>query len=252
MATYPEHGDDLRSLMRAADRALYAAKDLGKDRTAIYSAEVARVLARASGSQGGDLQLAPLMSLAEALDVRDTGNAVHSRTVGRYSRMMAVELGLSPERVERVRVAGVLHDVGKIGVSDPLLVKMGPLGDEDWKELRTHPEIGAQLLSRPELADLRSWVLAHHERPDGDGLPARPRRRRHPARGADPRGGRRLRGDDPRSGLPRGARGARRRARSCAPAPARQFDRNVVDAFLVALDRERKEELQLPAATVTK
>ena len=82
--------------MRAADRALYAAKDLGKDRTAIYSPEVARVLARASGSQGGDLQLAPLMSLAEALDVRDTGNAVHSRTVGRYARITAVELGLTP------------------------------------------------------------------------------------------------------------------------------------------------------------
>ena len=126
VATYPEHGEDLRALMRAADRALYAAKDLGKDRTAIYSAEVARVLARASGSQGGDLQLAPLMSLAEALDVRDTGNAVHSRTVGRYARLMAVELGLSAERVERVRVAGVLHDVGKIGVSDPVLVKTGP------------------------------------------------------------------------------------------------------------------------------
>ena len=109
------------------------------------------------------------MSLAEALDVRDTGNAAHSRTVGRYSRMMAVELGLTPERVERVRVAGVLHDVGKIGVSDPLLVKTGPLSDEDWKELRTHPEIGAQLLSRPELADLRSV---------GPGPPRAPRRDR--------------------------------------------------------------------------
>ena len=130
------------------------------------------MLARASGSQGGDLQLAPLMSLAEALDVRDTGNAVHSRTVGRYARITAVELGLNAERVERVRVAGVLHDVGKIGVSDPVLVKTGPLGEEDWRELRTHPEIGAQLLSRPELADLRAWVLAHHERPDGTGYPA--------------------------------------------------------------------------------
>ena len=65
----------------------------------------------------------------------------------------------------------MLHDVGKIGVSDPLLVKIGPLGDEDWKELRTHPEIGAQLLSRPELADLREWILAHHERLDGSGYP---------------------------------------------------------------------------------
>ena len=219
VATQPEHGDDLRSLLRAADRALYAAKDLGKDRTAIFSAEVARVLARASGSQSGDLHLAPLMALAEALDVRDHGNAAHSRTVGLYSRMMAVELGLSPERVERVRAAGVLHDVGKIGVSDPLLVKIGPLGDEDWKELRTHPEIGAQLLSRPELADLRGWVLAHHEWLDGSRVPVRPGRGRHSARGEDPRRGGLVRGHDPQPGLPAGprrgggARGAARRLR---------------------------------------
>ncbi len=253
VATQPEHGDDLRSLLRAADRALYAAKDLGKDRTAIFSAEVARVLARASGSQSGDLHLAPLMALAEALDVRDHGNAAHSRTVGLYSRMMAVELGLSPERVERVRAAGVLHDVGKIGVSDPLLVKIGPLRDEDWKELRTHPEIGAQLLSRPELADLREWVLAHHERLDGIGLSVWPLRRR------DSRSRRRILAvadayeamtREPR--LPARRSAKRRRAPSCAPGCGSQFDRNVVDAFLGALERERKEELQLPAATVTK
>ena len=251
VATFPAHGDDLRSLMRAADRALYAAKDLGKDRTAIYSPEVARVLARASGSQGGDLQLAPLMSLAEALDVRDTGNAVHSRTVGRYARMMAVELGLSPERVERVRVAGVLHDVGKIGVSDPLLVKMGPLGDEDWRELKTHPEIGAQLLSRPELADLRSWVLAHHERPDGTGYP-------FGLSGDEiPLEARILAVADAYEAMTRGrvyreALGREAAREELRAGAGSQFDRQVVEAFLTGLDRELKEELEPPAATVTK
>jgi diguanylate cyclase (GGDEF)-like protein len=251
VATYPAHGDDLRSLMRAADRALYAAKDLGKDRTAIYSPEVARVLARASGSQGGDLQLAPLMSLAEALDVRDTGNAVHSRTVGRYARLMAVELGLSPERVERVRVAGVLHDVGKIGVSDPLLVKMGPLGDEDWRELKTHPEIGAQLLSRPELADLRSWVLAHHERPDGGGYPFGLSGEEIPVEG------RILAVADAYEAMTRGrvyreALGREAAREELRAGAGSQFDREVVEAFLAALDREHDEELEPPAATVTK
>ena len=251
VATQPEHGDDLRSLLRAADRALYAAKDLGKDRTAIFSAEVARVLARASGSQSGDLHLAPLMALAEALDVRDHGNAAHSRTVGLYSRMMAVELGLTPERVERVRAAGVLHDVGKIGVSDPLLVKIGPLRDEDWKELRTHPEIGAQLLSRPELADLREWVLAHHERLDGSGYP-------FGLSGDEiPIEARILAVADAYEAMTRNRvyRQALGEEAACAELRAgcgSQFDRNVVEALLGALERERKEELQLPAATVTK
>ena len=251
VATYPDHGQDLRALMRAADRALYAAKDLGKDRTAIYSPEVARVLARASGSQGGDLQLAPLMSLAEALDVRDTGNAVHSRIVGRYARITAVELGLGPERVERVRVAGMLHDVGKIGVSDPVLVKTGPLGEDDWRELRTHPEIGAQLLSRPELADLRSWVLAHHERPDGTGYPSG------------------LSGDEiplearilavadayeamTRGRVYRGALGREAAREELRAGSGSQFDRTVVDAFLKALEREQDEAADMSAATVTK
>jgi diguanylate cyclase (GGDEF)-like protein len=251
VASYPDHGDDIRSLMRAADRALYAAKDLGKDRTAIYSAEVARVLARASGSQGGDLQLAPLMSLAEALDVRDTGDALHSRTVGRYARMTAVELGLSPERVERVRLAGVLHDVGKIGVSDPVLVKTGPLAEEDWRELRTHPEIGAQLLSRPELADIRSWILAHHERPDGSGYPLG-------LAGDDiPLEARILAVADAYEAMTRGrvyrdALGRESAREELLAGAGSQFDRTVVDAFLAALDQEREHELAAPAPTVTK
>jgi HD-GYP domain-containing protein (c-di-GMP phosphodiesterase class II) len=207
--------------------------------------------ARASGSQGGDLQLAPLMSLAEALDVRDTGNAVHSRTVGRLARLMAVELGLSPERVERVRVAGVLHDVGKIGVSDPLLVKMGPLAEADWRELKTHPEIGAQLLSRPELADLRSWVLAHHERPDGTGYPFGLSGDEIPLEArilavADAYEAM-TRGRVYREALGRGAGGA-----GLGAGAGRQLDRPGVDAGLTRRGGERDEELEPPAATVTK
>ena len=69
----------------------------------------------------------------------------------------------------------MLHDVGKIGVSDGLVTKPGPLDADEWREMRTHPEIGARLLAHPEFEDLRAWVLAHHERPDGTRLPARPR-----------------------------------------------------------------------------
>ena len=76
-----------------------------------------------------------------------------------------------PGRVERVRLAGVLHDIGKIGIADSILFKEGPLDDEEWAEIRSHPEIGARLLSAPGLSDLRAWILAHHERVDGDGYP---------------------------------------------------------------------------------
>jgi HD-GYP domain-containing protein (c-di-GMP phosphodiesterase class II) len=91
--------------------------------------------------------------------------------VGRYAELMAIELGLGPTHVERVRLAGLLHDIGKIGVSDAVLSKPGPLSADEWIEMKTHPEIAARLLSRPEFDDLRGWILAHHERPDGCGYP---------------------------------------------------------------------------------
>ena len=173
VATYPEHGDEADLLLRAADQALYAAKDLGKDRSVLYSAEVTRMLEgpEGRGRDRGELQLATVVGLAEALDIRDTGTAAHSHTVGRYARLMAEELGMQAEHVERIRLAGILHDVGKIGISDRVLTKPGPLTDDEWQEMRTHPEIAARLLARSEFDDLRAWIMAHHERPDGTGYP---------------------------------------------------------------------------------
>jgi diguanylate cyclase (GGDEF)-like protein/putative nucleotidyltransferase with HDIG domain len=170
VATAPAHGTDAVGVLRAADQAVAAAKGLGGDRTVIYSDEVARALD--DGTQAGtELPLATVIALAEALDIRDTGTGRHSHTVARYAELMARELGLDEERIERVRLAGVLHDIGKIGISDRLLTKPGPLDKTEWQEMYTHPEIGARLLSRPEFADLREWILAHHERPDGFGYP---------------------------------------------------------------------------------
>ena len=171
VATAPAHATDSVGVLRAADGATAAAKDLGGDRTVIYSEEVARMLAAVGGHDREELQLATVIALAEALDIRDTGTGQHSHTVGRYSAQMARELGLDEEHVERVRLAGVLHDIGKIGISDGVLSKPGPLDAEEWQEMHTHPEIGARLLSRPDFDDLRDWILAHHERPDGLGYP---------------------------------------------------------------------------------
>jgi diguanylate cyclase (GGDEF)-like protein/putative nucleotidyltransferase with HDIG domain len=172
IATYPDHGRNADAVIEAADQALYAAKALGRNRCVIVNPEISAIFAPEAGRGADEVQLATLVSLAEALDLRDTGTSDHSWTVGRYCGLIADELGLPPERVKRIEVAGVLHDIGKIGLPDAILQKPGPLARTEMAEIRTHPEIGAQILNSRGLEDVREWVLAHHERPDGKGYPA--------------------------------------------------------------------------------
>jgi HD-GYP domain-containing protein (c-di-GMP phosphodiesterase class II) len=87
--------------------------------------------------------------------------------------LIAEQLGFAPDRVKRIETAGVLHDVGKIGLPDEILQKPGALTDEEWKPLRRHPEIGARILADDAFADISGWIVAHHERIDGDGYPYR-------------------------------------------------------------------------------
>jgi diguanylate cyclase (GGDEF)-like protein/putative nucleotidyltransferase with HDIG domain len=242
VATAPSHGTDAATLLRAADSATAAAKDLGGDRTVIYSDEVARTLAQ-MGHASGELQLATVIALAEALDIRDTGTGQHSHTVGRYAELMARALGFDEDRVERIRLAGVLHDIGKIGISDRVLSKPGPLDAEEWREMYTHPEIGARLLSRPEFDDLRAWILAHHERPDGLGYPH--------ALSADeiPVEARILAVADAYEAMTadrvyRPALGETAARAELEAGAGTQFDPQVVEAFLRALDASRARRLR--------
>ena len=179
VVSHPVHGQTPEALLQAGDQALYAAKQLGRNRSVISSAEVPGILARGSrlargrGSRSdqGHVELATLLRLAEALDVRDSGSTTHCQRVGRYAELIARELGLPPAAVERVRIAGILHDVGRVGVPDSLLAKEGPLSEEEWTWVRAHPATGARMLETTEFADIGAWILAHHERPDGAGYP---------------------------------------------------------------------------------
>jgi diguanylate cyclase (GGDEF)-like protein len=174
VAAYPNHGATGDQLLQAADQALYVAKELGRDRTAIYRPEVtAQMLSSKDRTRmRADGYLSAMLVLAEAVDLRDAGSSAHSETVGRYAEMIAAELGLDEERVKRVKLAGVLHDIGKVGVPDSVLQKAGPLDDGEWEEIQKHCELGSRLLSGAGLEDIAGWVLAHHERPDGTGYPA--------------------------------------------------------------------------------
>ena len=168
LATYPTHGATTSALLKAADQALYTAKEFGRDCSVIYSAETAEILRGDSHRKEStaERRVASLIGLASSMDT-----AEHSQMVGRYTKLIAIELGLSSELVERVQLAGVLHDIGKIGVADSIVNKPGPLTPDEWVEMQKHPEFGARMLERAELFDIAEWVMAHHERPDGKGYP---------------------------------------------------------------------------------
>ncbi|MDP9188708.1 MAG: diguanylate cyclase [Actinomycetota bacterium] len=242
VATFPTHGDDPARLIAAADRALYAAKALGRDRTVIYSPEVTSIVGAVAGRRNveSQAQLATVLSLAEALDQRDTGTAKHSQTVGLLCQMMARELGLEDARVQRIRLGGILHDIGKIGVPDAILRKPGPLTDEEREQMRGHPELGAKILSGSELDDIRGWVLAHHERPDGKGYPAGLTAEKIPLEAAILAVGDAYEAmtADRVYRLAIGPKSAREELRDNA---GTQFDSRVVEALLRALEREPAE-----------
>lgn len=173
VAGYPRGGQTAAALLRATEEALQAAKWSGGDRTMLHDPAM-RGLPAGEGEArdiASERFLAVMLDLAEAIDLRFSGSARHSETVGRYAEMMARELGLSAQLTARVRLAGLLHDIGKVGVPDSILHKPGRLTDEELAVIRRHPELGAQMLSHPSLADVREWVATHHEQPDGNGYP---------------------------------------------------------------------------------
>jgi diguanylate cyclase (GGDEF)-like protein/putative nucleotidyltransferase with HDIG domain len=237
-------------LTRAANRALYAAKRLGRDRVVPYHAETLSLLDDLRDAGGAsDEQLAAAMLLAETLDLRDLGTSRHSQTVGRLCELIAHELGWTAVRVERLRAAGVLHDIGKLGISDKILHKPGKLDDDEWEEIRRHPEIGARILEHAHLKDIAAWVLRHHERVDGRGYPDGLAADEIPVEArvlavADAYEA--MTADRPyRAGLPRSAAEAELREGS-----GTQFDPDVVAALLRALHRPDAGTGEIALATV--
>lgn len=114
-----------------------------------------------------------LMALVSAIDLRDRETEGHSLRVAQLALAIGNELELSPVDLKALERGSLLHDVGKIGISDAILHKPGPLTAEEWKIMRSHPEVGAQIIeSIPFLKDAVTIVSNHQERWDGSGYPS--------------------------------------------------------------------------------
>ncbi|HUA20499.1 MAG TPA: HD domain-containing phosphohydrolase [Bryobacteraceae bacterium] len=113
-----------------------------------------------------------LEALVAALDARECETQNHSKRVSEYAAYLAAEMGVKGPAMGVIRRAGMLHDIGKIGVPDRILLKKGPLSKSEWAQMMTHPEIGRRILQTlPSLEREAEIVLTHHERYDGGGYP---------------------------------------------------------------------------------
>lgn len=113
-----------------------------------------------------------LKALMSALDARDRETEGHSMRVSRLACLLGEKIGLSSEQLKALERGALLHDIGKIGISDTILHKPGRLTDDEWKIMRMHPDIGSRIVERiPFLQESMSVVRYHHERWDGSGYP---------------------------------------------------------------------------------
>jgi response regulator RpfG family c-di-GMP phosphodiesterase len=115
---------------------------------------------------------ATLLALVAALDAREHETSDHSQRVVRYTSAIATRMGINGQELEEIGRGALLHDIGKIGVPDAVLLKPGKLTPEEWLEMRKHPDIGFQMIQNiPFLDTPAQIVLSHQERFDGAGYP---------------------------------------------------------------------------------
>lgn len=113
-----------------------------------------------------------LLGLVSALDMREQHTGSHSQRVREYTELLASRFGVGEDSLREIGFGALLHDVGKIAVPDRILMKKGPLTDEEWLEMRKHPEKGYRMLKEISfLVQAADMVHSHHERYDGKGYP---------------------------------------------------------------------------------
>jgi diguanylate cyclase (GGDEF)-like protein len=155
IACYPADGTDSTELQRHADAELYAAKE-----------------GRRADHAPSQRELSWATALAQAVDTRIAVPDEHSTAVARYAAAIAEEMGWQSTDLALLRMAAMLHDVGKVGIPDSILRKSGPLSEEEFDQMRLAPVTGADLVGRVEgLGPIVPWIYHAHEHVDGSGYP---------------------------------------------------------------------------------
>jgi diguanylate cyclase (GGDEF)-like protein/putative nucleotidyltransferase with HDIG domain len=173
IASYPGYASTADELQQVADGALYWAKRHGKNRSCVYSPSVVRIYSPNELAEIAERQarLRAAENLIRIVDSKDTYTGEHSQAVARLVEAMARQLELDDETTEQLKLAGLLHDLGKIAIPDTLLKKPGCLEPDERRLVRAHVQFGHSLLEGLGIEPVDSWVLHHHEHWDGSGYP---------------------------------------------------------------------------------
>jgi len=160
VASYPFYATDRDELLAGADAALYTSKRSGKNRTSVAGED------EPSDAHSGDRTVR-----LEVLLQKDAETVTHSLHTANLAVQLARALAMPDDRIAVLRIAAKLHDIGKIGIPIAILNKPGPLDEEEFRIIKTHPLIGAELLTAWGMEDAAQFVVQHHERIDGHGYP---------------------------------------------------------------------------------
>lgn len=168
---------DEASFISFADKALLKVKNMGGDGILCYKdINLNRIsedfLPRDLGAEKENNFIQPITTLLRALEIRDSYSKKHSLNVMNYATRIAMHMELGQDQIRKIRDGAIIHDIGKIGISDKILLKNGRLSDEERKHIQRHPLLGIRMLRHiSELNDLKSIVLRHHEWFNGEGYP---------------------------------------------------------------------------------
>jgi diguanylate cyclase (GGDEF)-like protein len=173
IAATPEHAESRDDLLRKADGALYWAKLHGREQIVVYDPELIVALGPEQRIEllEEESYVRMVQLLASAVDARDPYTQQHSRRVAALAVGFAQVLGMSEDHLERLRIAALLHDVGKIGVPDAVLRKPDRLDEAEYRQVKEHPHLAVRILQAIPHADILPWIRCHHERWDGRGYP---------------------------------------------------------------------------------
>jgi putative nucleotidyltransferase with HDIG domain len=180
IACYPEHVADAETLAFCAELALLESKKKGRNTVTTYAPIQAAEAPssktpdkRAALSKASQLShISTILALAAALDAKDPFTYGHSQKVAKYAVLLGEAIGIEPERLSALRTAALLHDIGKIGIPDGLLLKPQRFSDEERIEVQKHAVLAVDILKHiPSFSGLLPNIVHHHERFDGTGYP---------------------------------------------------------------------------------